>query len=137
VDTARRAGSTAPLHGSNRKHSSNNNRSLISLNRSLLSSNSSNNLNNNRIRLLGLDMACVLCRIPPARRLVDLCGAVQVWALVGLALALEGSLVLARRIRRSGIRLRRITFLLRRARSYTGHRLHRIMGREHVLCLNS
>jgi len=127
----------ARLHGSNRKHSSNNNCSLSKLNRSLLSSNSSNNRNKLRIHLLGLDTACALCRIPPARRLADLCGAVQVWALVGLALALEGSLELARRIRRSGIRLRRITFLLRRARTCTDHRLDRIMGREHVLCLGS
>jgi hypothetical protein len=82
---------------------------------------------------LGLDSdsACALGHIP-ARRLADLCGAVLVWASVVLALALEvGSLVVARRTRHSGIRLRRITFLRRRrARSCMDHRLHRIMGGE-------
>jgi hypothetical protein len=129
---------------SNLKHNNNNlhNRNLNSLNRRLnpsSRSNNTNNTNNHRLHLsdLGLDLACDLDHIIiPARRLEVRCGAVRVWVLVVLAseLGLEvvGSLGLVLRIRRSGIRLLRITLFLRRrrARSCMDHRPHRTMGRE-------
>jgi hypothetical protein len=140
---------TVRLHGdlqllnrhSNLKHNSNNNlhnRNHNSLNCRL--NPSSSNSHNRRRRLSGLDLelACdpVLIILRARHPLAVRCGAVRVWVLVVLALELGlevlGSLVLVLRIRRSGIRLLRITRFLRRhrARLCMDHRPRRIMERE-------
>jgi hypothetical protein len=127
-------------HSNLKRNNSNNlhNRNLNSLNHRLNPTSRSNS-NNHHLHLSGLDLdlACDLDHIIlPARRPVVRCGAVRVWVLVVLALALGlevlGSLVLVLRIRRSGIRLLRITHFLQRRRVHScmDHRPRRIMGRE-------